>query len=270
MNLLTLSLLAGGCLVGLWLVQSAFLLSLGEPLAWPLRFQSRAPALCLTMRAMIQLCWVGLLVGGPFAMGTRPSVYFGRALVSPDGPGIALAFAIALAIFGAAWALQYSIGWLRFAPQHDARTRRVKLVRRFATCVPLACMEEAVFRGLVLEQIHRALPGGGPAEALGILVSAVIFSAVHFVRPHLTVRQPAVGLFAVGVVLGTAYVSSGHSLWLPIALHAAGILYTEVSKLYTEYRGPARFVGTPVFPHCGIVGITALLLLTMVVVTCFH
>ena len=84
-----------------------------------------------------------------------------------------------------------------------------------------------------------------------------MFSSVHFIkRPHpgKPVWQPAYGIFIIGCLFGLAYVIGGRSLWLPIAMHAAAILFTEVTRLYSVYQAPPWLVGYSEFPQSGLVG----------------
>jgi hypothetical protein len=91
---------------------------------------------------------------------------------------------------------------------------------------------------------------------LAIVLSAAAFSAVHFVKPFQgkPVWQPAYGLFIVGCLFGLAYVIGGRSLWLPIAMHAAAIFFTEVMRLYFVYQAPPWLVGYTEWPQSGLVG----------------
>src|SRR5438874_1352237 len=80
-----------------------------------------------------------------------------------------------------------------------------KLGRASLTPLPLALMEEAVFRGVVLEQLLRALPGDAGGRGLALAASAALFAGVHFLREQKRVLLPAVGLFALGLALGVIY-----------------------------------------------------------------
>ncbi|NIR61463.1 MAG: CPBP family intramembrane metalloprotease, partial [Gammaproteobacteria bacterium] len=111
---------------------------------------------------------------------------------------------------------------------------------------PLALFEEAVFRAVVLGALLATFGDSGPAVAAAIVLSSVLFSAAHFVRRHGQVRntlQPALGLAVVSVVLGIAYHVGDRTLWLPVALHAAGIVGNELPRSFSVYRGPAWLVG---------------------------
>ncbi len=258
MNILIVLAVAASALGALWAAQSVALTLAGEPLAWPLRYTTRKLPVRWTARVMIQVTWLIILVGTPLALGIRPLDALHQAFPLPvPWRGIAVAFAIMFVPYVMIYAFYFATGWVRFEPQHDRATRRGKLLRRFLGPLPLATLEEAVFRGVVLEQLLRALPPSDPSTVLAIALSAAVFSAVHFIKrsyPGKPVWQPAYGLFIVGCLFGLAYVIGGRSLWLPIAVHAGAILVTEVAKLYVGAAAPLWLVGYAEWPQCGLVG----------------
>lgn len=128
----------------------------------------------------------------------------------------------------------------------------------------LATLEEAVFRGTLLEQLLRSLPSSRAYTVLAVVLSSAVFSSIHFIKkshPGKPRWQPALGLFIVGCLLGFAYVIGGRSLWLPISLHAAAVYFTEVMRLYFVHQAAPWLVGYVDFPHCGMLG--SLLILGM-------
>ena len=149
------------------------------------------------------------------------------------------------------------MGWVRIEPQHDRATRHAKLLRRFFGPLPLAMLEEGVFRGVLLEQLLRSFPPSRAYTALAIGLSSAAFSAVHFIKqsyPGKPVWQPAYGLFIIGCLFGIAYVVGGRSLWLPIAMHAPAMFVVEVMRLYTVFQGPPWLVGYGEWPQSGLIG----------------
>jgi membrane protease YdiL (CAAX protease family) len=202
--------------------------------------------------------WLIILVGTPLALGIAPLDALHRAFPTPvPWRDIAIAFSIALFPLTLAYALMIAVGSLRVEPQHDPAIRRAKLFRRFLTPLPLATLEEAVFRGVLLEQLLRAFAPSLASTVLAIVLSAAAFSSVHFIKrsyPGKPVWQPAWGIFNVGCLFGLAYVVGGRSLWLPIALHAAAIYVVEVMRLYVVFVGPPWLVGYSEFPQSGVLG----------------
>jgi hypothetical protein len=258
MNIFVVLGVAASALLSLWVVQSIALKLAGEPLAWPLRFTTRRPLIRWTGRVMIQVTWLIILIGTPLALGVHPSEFVRRAFPTPVAwRDVAITFSLMFFPSATIYALYIKIGWVRIEPQFDRITRRGKLFRRFLTPLPLATVEESVFRGVLLEQLLRSFSPSYLCTTLALVLSAAVFSAVHFIKrsyPGKPVWQPAYGLFIVGCLLGLAYIVGGHSLWLPVVVHAVGILVTEVMRLYVRYQAPAWLIGYSEYPYCGLIG----------------
>src|SRR5262245_43914851 len=176
MNLLLLTGMAACGVLLLWTTQSVALAAIGEPLAWPLRTRTDDVRVKWTRRVGVQAVWGLLLVGFPWAAGSSPVEFFTRVFPPPDWAFLVQAGALCLALMFAAYLIEIRVGWVRWAPQHTGPVRRAKLFRRFLTPVPLAIMEEAVFRGTLLEQIAGALPDGRAGAMAAIVASSVAFS----------------------------------------------------------------------------------------------
>lgn len=262
MNLLILLAIGlfGLCL--LWAVQSVVLKLAGEPLAWPLRFETRKPIVKWTSRVMIHTIWITILIGTPLALGVSPLDWLRQEFPTPvPWRDMTIAFFLMLLPIWIAHAGYAALGWVYFEAKHDPVTQRRKLIRRLIGPWPLATLEEAVFRGVILEQLLQALPQTRTYAALAVVGSAAVFSSLHFVkRPHPDrVWQPAYGLFLVGCLFGLAYVIGGRTLWLPIVVHAAAVLGVEVLRLSVHYRAPAWLIGYQEFPQCGLTGTVAII-----------
>jgi membrane protease YdiL (CAAX protease family) len=210
------------------------------------------------MSIAIQLTWIIILLGFPMAIGEDALSYFRQRLPWPaPWRGMTLASGLMLASGVAAYGIEMLIGAVVPCRVHEPKVLRKKLFRRFLTPVPLATMEEAVFRGILLDQMLRVGPSSTAWTAAAIALSAAIFSSVHFLRrsrPGKPRLQPALGLFLVGCVFGTAYVVGQRTLWLPIASHAVAILVCETTRLWVDYRGRPLWIGYPECPQCGIIG----------------
>lgn len=259
MNILTMLCVAAFGVALLWLVQSVALKLAGEPLALPLRFDTRKPLVKWTSRVMIHVTWLIIIVGTPLALGISPIEWLRLQFPLPvPWRDIAVAIAVTLVPIWVMYAGWLMAGWVLVEPRFDPATRRAKLLRRAIGPWPLAALEEAVFRGVLLDQLLRALPVGRAYTALAIIITSALFAALHFVKKPLDAKravwQPAYGLFIVSCLFGLAYVLGGHSLWLPIAVHGAAVFGIEVPKLYVAYHGPRWLIGYPEFPHCGLLG----------------
>ena len=241
----------------LWGVQSIALKLVGEPLAWPLQYATRKQPMRLTGQVMIQAVWIIIFVGTPLALGISPSVLSHQLFPLPlPWRQIAIAFSIMFFPFCLLFAFYIRAGWLQFVPKFDQATRRAKLFRRFLTPLPLATFEEAVFRGTLLEQLLRSLPQSYASSMVAIILSSIVFSLVHFIKPprRRPLGQGIFGFFIAGCLFGLAYVISGRSLWLPIILHATAIFCIEVSRLYVDYKAPRWLIGVPEAPQSGLFG----------------
>jgi hypothetical protein len=241
----------------LWVVQSIVLKLSGEPLAWPLRFTTQKPIVRYSSRVMIHVSWLIIMIGTQFALGIPLLDALHQAFPTPvPWRQIAIGFSVIFFPAYMMYGMYYLLGWIRFEPQHDRATRRSKLIRRFWGPWPLATLEEAVFRGVLLEQFLRSLPSSPAYSALAIVVSSAAFASVHFIkrragRPR---WQMAYGYFIVGCLFGLAYVLGGRSLWLPIVVHGTAVFVIEVVRLYFVYVAPRWLIGIGESPQSGVTG----------------
>lgn len=252
-----------------WGVQSLLLVSNGEKLALPLRYRTDNPAVTFPMKVMVQLGWLIIIVGYPILIGSNPIVFYGEAFPTP-APKDTILILSAACIVG--FALIYTLYFVTGAMEVTLLFSKRKTCRRVIGCVltpvPLALMEEAVFRGVLLHALLDWLSGAW-MPVLAVVLSSAVFSSVHFIRPRDSKRkpalQPAIGLFFVGMVLGTAYVADNQSLWLPVSLHAAGILAVELPRSFVIYKANPKWIGYRSFPHSGPLGILHMITLTALV-----
>ena len=257
MNILIILAVSVSALCLLWTVQSIVLLLVREPLALPLQFATRKPLVRWTGRVMVHVSWLIILIGTPLALRINLLDALHQAFpMPPPWRDIAIAFSIMFFPPWFAYALLIKAGWVQIEPQHDPATRRGKLFRRFLGPLPLATLEEAVFRGVLLQQLLQSLPESHTYTALAIVLSSAVFSSVHFIKRHpgKPIWQPAYGLFIIGCLFGFAYVVGGRSLWLPIVMHATAVFVIEVMKLYVIHRAPLWLMGYTEWPQSGLVG----------------
>ena len=125
-----------------------------------------------------------------------------------------------------------------------------------ATAMAYAISEELLFRGLFLRSLLLDHP---PLRAM--LLSSVIFAALHFLRPNLGLGDviPFLGLVVAGFVLAYAAWKAG-SLWLPIGIHAGWVFFISVSdQLHLwEYLPQALLLTGGRGPSSGLLGMVLL------------
>ncbi|HXW43032.1 MAG TPA: CPBP family glutamic-type intramembrane protease [Xanthobacteraceae bacterium] len=270
MNILITLGVAAFALGLLWAVQSVALMILGEPLAFPLRYTTTKRVIRWTGQAMIQVSWLVILAGTPLALGIRPLDALQQAFPLPP-PWHRIAIVTAITFFGFCFlfALYIKAGWLQIHPRYDPATQRAKLIRRFLGPLPLATLEEAVFRGILLEQLLRSLPQSPAYSAAAIAASSLVFSLVHFIKPPrvIPVGQGIYGFFAAGCLFGLAYVVGGRNLWLPIVMHATAIFCVQMMRLYSFFKGPRYLAGFSEAPQSGLVGSLAMVGMAVALIT---
>jgi membrane protease YdiL (CAAX protease family) len=79
----------------------------------------------------------------------------------------------------------------------------------------VAIFEEIMIRGIVFRIIEERL-----GSYIALIVSAIIFGALHLFNPNANIVSAACIAIEAGLLLGAAYIYS-RSLWLPIAIHFA-------------------------------------------------
>ena len=253
----------------LWGVQSILLITNGEKLAPPLRYQTDNPSVVYPMKVMVQLSWLVIIIGYPILIGSDPIDFYREAFRLPAPiDSMIILFVACILGFALIYTLYAITGAVEFTFLYSKRKTTKRVISCFLTPIPLAIIEEAVFRGVLLHALLNWLSGAwGPV--LAIVGSAAVFSSVHFIRRRDSERkpalQPAIGLFFVGIVLGTAYVIDDQSLWLPVTLHAAGILAVELPRSFVIYKASPKFIGYRSFPHSGPLGILHMISLTVLV-----
>ncbi|WP_246082765.1 CPBP family intramembrane glutamic endopeptidase [Nonomuraea diastatica] len=133
----------------------------------------------------------------------------------------------------------------------------------FGTMCAVAVVEELLFRG-VLFRIVEEMAGTWGA----LLVSGVLFGALHLVNPGATGWGALAIAIEAGLMLGAAYAAT-RNLWVPIGLHLgwnaaeAGIFGVTVSGsgadshglLEAAMSGPAALTGGAFGPEASVVAI---------------
>ncbi|MBQ9661481.1 MAG: CPBP family intramembrane metalloprotease [Bacteroidales bacterium] len=88
-------------------------------------------------------------------------------------------------------------------------------LQAFCLFLPVAVFEEVLFRGIVFRMIDDRWN-----TVVALLISALIFGAIHLPNPGATLWSAFAIAVEAGVLLAAAYKYSG-TLWLPIGIHWA-------------------------------------------------
>jgi membrane protease YdiL (CAAX protease family) len=241
----------------MWVAQSVLLWHAGMPLRWRLSGRDLPRHLKRANRAASYVAFAAVLLGYPLSLGFRPWEYY-RAFfplgARPRELGVGLAAAILyLALLYVAWCAS---GQVRFEIRHSA----ARLLRRLSwvpmAAVLIALLEELLFRAVLLKSLLVTQPA-----ALALAIGVVVFAGAHYVR---SVKRywTFAGHLALGTLFCLAFYWTG-ALWLSLGLHAGGIVVLSAVRPFIRYVGPPWLIGASIFPYAGVVGVTALLLLTL-------
>lgn len=241
--------------VAMLAIQTVLLRRHGLPFTWRISGRDLPRDVKRVNRIMTYVAFGGLIAVYPLLRGELPWSYY-----APFLPANAHTLH---ALHGAA----LSVAYLAFVYAIWTATRQVELECRDSTptiarklgAAPLtallaAFVEELLFRAVLLADLLETF---GPVTA--IVLGAVIFAAAHYIR---SVKRywTFPGHVVLGLLFCVAFYQTG-TLWLPVGLHAGGILVLMAVRPFVRYTGPPWLVGASIFPYAGVMGITALLLL---------
>jgi hypothetical protein len=262
-NLIVLTGFLLGCLSLLWIAQALALWRTGQGSIWvlPYRHESESVVVRWTIKLALHAGILSVLICFPWTMGFNPWQYHLKRFTPVDWPIVILGLGVTIWQFMIPFVINLTVGWIEISRRYGAVKLAFKIGKSFLIPIPLTLVEEALFRGIVLESFLIALPGTVAGQVIAVLTSSLIFAAVHFVHPQKH-SLPALGLFVLGIVLSLAYLRTGHNLQLPFAIHAGGVWFIQATRPITRYRGPSWLIGYSSYPICGGMG------LTMMVVGC--
>lgn len=172
-----------------------------------------AIGLYLWLMALVLFFWRKVVRRSWTELGLRPS---GRSFLT----GILIGGACMALIMG----LECAIGWARFAP--PASWSPWVIVGSMVAALGFALSEEVLFRGFLLRTLAIDLP---PRRA--ILLSALIFAALHFLKTNLSWNDLWIFamLFGAGLVLAQVTMKTG-SLWFAVGMHASWVSFFTASQ----------------------------------------
>lgn len=252
--MLAIGLLAA--VVGLmWTAQSVILLTAGRPLRLRISGADMTKGMRQATRVVTNAAIAGIVVAYPLLRGRGVLTYYGRLLPWDDHVLEGLrGFAAVLLLLSLMYVAWLATDNVRLRIRHKAG----RTIRRLAV-VPLsaalgALTEELLFRGVVVADLLESF-----SAVQATLIGAALFAGAHYVR-RVKRYWTIVGHVALGVLLCAAFVWT-RSLWLPMGLHAAGILLTLGTRPFVRYTGPPWLVGASIFPYAGVAGMLAVMTL---------
>jgi hypothetical protein len=140
-----------------------------------------------------------------------------------------------------------------------------------------AIFEEILFRGILFRITEEKL-----GSYWALVISAILFGAMHLANPHSTVLASLGLAIQAGLLLGAAYIFS-RNLWFPIAIHFAwnftqsGIFGVSTSGsnmgkslLTTKIEGATWFTGGQFGPEGSIQATLFCLVATIVLILLSH
>ncbi len=269
MNLLLLAAFGLGCLGLLWAAQALAMLASGERtiLVLPYRHNSESPKVRYALKLALHVGLVSTICLYPWAIGLDPWQYHLERFTPASWGPILLGLMLAIGLLGIPLAINLAMGWVRFSCRYSTPRLIYKIAKSFLIPIPLTLVEEPLFRGIVQEQFLQTMPKPVAGQALAVICSSLLFAAVHFIRPQRQALLPAIGLFGLGVILSLAYIRTGHHYLLPIAIHAGGVWFIQVTRPIADYRGPTWLIGYSTYPICGGLGLSMMVLLGVLLMT---
>ena len=175
---------------------------------------------------------------------------------------------------------ELSMGWVTVTETlHTVRPGNSFVLSLIVFAVLFACVgfsEELLARGYQLTNLAEGFNFNaiGPKKAalIGLLLSSLLFGAMHFGSPDASAGSIAI-LVTIGLIWGLAYLWTGR-LAIPIGLHIAWNLFQGnvfgfpvsgttfsseiVSFISLEQSGPELWTGGSFGPEAGLIGLCAI------------
>jgi uncharacterized protein len=172
--------------------------------------------------------------------------------------GIAITFVLMLVIY----AIEYSMGWLKFESfawqTEGSLTLIFRTLKYFVVYMLVGWNEELIYRGYILQTLIS-----GINLPWAILISSVYFGLEHLSNPYSS-WMAATGIFFIALLFIYAYIRTGQ-LWLAIGLHIgwnffeSGVFgfpvsgYDRPGLLQITVRGPELWTGGAFGPEAGLI-----------------
>lgn len=251
--------------VAMWSTQALSLRSVGKPIRLRIDHAGLPRKLQRVNRAVTNAAFAAVLVAYPLLRGESPLQYYAgffpldsRIAGLPHGVAAALIY---LGLLYACW-LFTDNAYLRSLS--DVRRLGVKLAGVPLSAVIGAGIEELLFRAMLLAGLLESFTSAFGARfgtVLAVAVGTLVFAGAHYVR-RVKRYWTFPGHLALGMLLCVSFACTGPALWLPLGLHAGGILIIMALRPLVRSVGPPWLVGASIYPYAGAVGVAGLTLLT--------
>lgn len=242
---------------------SVFWLPLALPIYWLLRSDSNLASI-LTMGLLFVELLFGWQFWGRFVHGDR-HIYtrYGLAKNSSNTrefwQGLAIGFWLCLGLF----ITEALLGWIDIIQPSTSLIRII--IEGWFSAVGIALAEELLFRGWLLDELHRDY-----GQKICIWVTAIAYALAHFIKPMEEIIRTAVtfpALVLLGIALVLAKYKYGDRLGISIGIHGGlvwGYYIVNVGQLI-KYNShiPDWVTGIDGNPIAGVMGLIFLSGLTL-------
>jgi len=192
--------------------------------------------------------------------------------------GVVLGFLAMAGIWLVGWIIGIytfdGFGWNRVA----VRPWLISIGSYFVMMVAVGFYEELWTRGyqmrVLSEGLHGRIISAKLAVGLSVVITSILFGLLHIGNPNASLIS-TVNISLAGVMLALPYVLTGR-LWLSIGLHfswnfAQGAVFgfavsgatSRSSIIQTTQLGPSWLTGAEFGPEAGVMGLGAMVLLTL-------
>ncbi|MFM2312795.1 MAG: hypothetical protein RLZZ04_2071 [Cyanobacteriota bacterium] len=250
---------------------SVLWLPLALPIYWLLRSDSNLASILTMGLLFVELLfgwqWWGKFVHGDRHIYTRYGLAKNSANIREFWQGLAIGFWLCLGLF----ITEALFGWIVVINPSASLIRII--IEGWFSAVGIACAEELLFRGWLLDELQRDY-----GKKICIWVSAIAYALAHFIKPMEEIIRTAV-TFPALVLLGIALVLAkykygddgafpeGNRLGRSIGIHGGlvwGYYIVNVGQLieYTD-QVPVWVTGIDGNPIAGVMGLVFLSGLTL-------
>jgi len=241
----------------MWLGQTTLLIAAGLPIQFRISSDILPRKFKRANRAITYGAFALVLILYPLLKGQTPIHYYSSFFPLGRHPLQLLhgltAGGIYLVLLYLSWIIT---GNVSFEIRHQPNVIARRLLAAPFTAIIGAGVEELLFRAMLLAGLLESF-----STPVAVAIGVMVFAAAHYVR-KVKRYWTFTGHLGLGLLLCLSFVLT-RSLWLPLGLHAGGILMIMSLRPFIRYQGPPWLVGASIFPYAGIPGVIALVLLSI-------